>query len=141
MKPEVKIMKLKIEYIKISEDDYDALEDTSGAYRVISSDNISWMVDGKYHREDGPAVESDGGDKEWFFHGKLHREDGPAIEWEDGTKKWFINDNLHREDGPAIEGRNGYKSWYLQGEHYNTEEKWEEALEIVKAKRIKDEIV
>jgi len=31
---------------------------------------------GKLHREDGPAVELDNGDKSWWVNGKLHREDG-----------------------------------------------------------------
>jgi hypothetical protein len=26
------------------------------------------------------------GDKEWFLNGKLHREDGPAVEWADGQQ-------------------------------------------------------
>jgi len=26
------------------------------------------------------------------LNGKLHREDGPAEEWADGTKYWFLND-------------------------------------------------
>ena len=33
----------------------------------------------KLHREDGPAVIADNGDKEWWINGKLHRLDGPAI--------------------------------------------------------------
>ena len=32
------------------------------------------------------------GDKRWYLNGKFHREDGPAIEYADGTKYWFIND-------------------------------------------------
>jgi hypothetical protein len=39
----------------------------------------------------------------WFLNGKLHREDGPAVEWTNGSKSWYLNGNLHREDGPAIE--------------------------------------
>ncbi len=31
------------------------------------------------------------GYKEWFLNGKLHREDGPAVEWADGDKAWFLN--------------------------------------------------
>ena len=27
----------------------------------------------------------------WYLDGKLHREDGPAIENIDGTKEWYIN--------------------------------------------------
>ena len=31
------------------------------------------------------------GTKEWYLNGKLHREDGPAIEWSDGSKSWYLN--------------------------------------------------
>ena len=29
--------------------------------------------------------------KEWYLNGKLHREDGPAIEGPDGYKEWYLN--------------------------------------------------
>ena len=50
-----------------------------------------WYLNGKLHREDGPAIEDANGDKWWYRNGKLHREDGPAIEWADGNKRWFLN--------------------------------------------------
>ena len=28
----------------------------------------------------------------WFLEGKFHREDGPAVEHADGEKWWFLND-------------------------------------------------
>ena len=31
------------------------------------------------------------GIKEWFLNGKYHREDGPAVEYADGDKYWFLN--------------------------------------------------
>ena len=31
------------------------------------------------------------GTKEWALNGKLHREDGPAIEYTCGGKHWFLN--------------------------------------------------
>ena len=31
------------------------------------------------------------GSKSWWLNGKLHREDGPAIEWADGDKSWWLN--------------------------------------------------
>ena len=37
------------------------------------------------------------GTKEWWVNGKLHREDGPAVERADGSKAWWINGELHRE--------------------------------------------
>jgi len=57
-----------------------------------------WLLNGKRHREDGPAIEFADGSKEWCLHGKWHREDGPAIEWADGTKVWYLNgEEVHPE--------------------------------------------
>jgi hypothetical protein len=55
------------------------------------------------------------GNKTWFLDGKRHREDGPAIEYSNGYKSWYLDGKLHREDGPAIDYSNGDKSWYLNG--------------------------
>jgi hypothetical protein len=74
-----------------------------------------WYINGKLHREDGPAMEYAYGDKYWYRNGKLHREGGPAIECANGTKYWYLNDKRHREDGPAIEYAYGDKYWYLNG--------------------------
>ena len=40
----------------------------------------------------------DSGGKEWYLNGKLHREDGPAIEWIDGCKSWYLNGNPLTEE-------------------------------------------
>jgi hypothetical protein len=82
----------------------------------------SWYVDGKRHREDGPAIEWHDGTKSWYAHGKEHRTDGPAIEKADGRKCWIFDGKIHRLDGPAIEWPNGYKEWYIGGERYSEEE-------------------
>ena len=74
-----------------------------------------WYLNGKIHREDGPAIERAYGDKEWYLNGYRHREDGPAIELANGTKEWYLNGKYHREDGPAFEGSNGTKEWHLNG--------------------------
>ena len=74
-----------------------------------------------------PVVDSDG-TKRWYINGKFHREDGPAIEWANGDKSWYINDKLHREDGPAIEHTDGTKSWHINGKLYNTIPEWTIAL-------------
>jgi hypothetical protein len=66
-------------------------------------------------------VDFDG--KSWWLNGKLHREDGPAVELSSGSKYWYLNDKLHREDGPAIELSDGTKSWWLNGINYS-EEDW-----------------
>ena len=53
------------------------------------------------------------GDKEYYIDGRLHREDGPAIEYANGDKAYYIDGKLHREDGPAIECVSGKKYYYL----------------------------
>ena len=62
------------------------------------------------------------GDKEWYINGKRHREDGPAIEYADGSKSWYKEGKLHREDGPAVELANGDKYWYLNDKEYSEAE-------------------
>jgi hypothetical protein len=85
-------------------------------YQVkVSKSGTEWYLNGKRHREDGPAIEWSRGCKEWWLNNQLHREDGPAIESSNGHKSWFLKDRLHREDGPAIESSNGDKSWFLNG--------------------------
>ena len=55
------------------------------------------------------------GTKRWYLNGRLHREGGPAIEHADGYKVWWLNGRLHREGGPAVEYSNGNKEWWLNG--------------------------
>ena len=88
-------------------------------YRVkVYNTYAEWYnLEGKLHREDGPAVEYADGDKIWYINDQLHREDGPAREYADGTKYWHLNGELHREDGPAVEYAIGYKAWYLNGKN------------------------
>ena len=40
----------------------------------------------------------DNGTKLWFLNGKLHREDGPAYEYADGDKYWYLNGKEYTED-------------------------------------------
>ena len=96
---------------------------------VKSNGTITYKLNNKLHREDGPAIEYLNGDKEWWINGNLHREDGPAIEWYDGDEFWYKNGKSHREDGPAIEYLNGIKEWWLNDKCYGinddfTNESW-----------------
>ena len=75
-----------------------------------------WFLNGKYHREGGPAIERISGTKQWWVNGKFHREGGPAIEWSNGSKEWYLNGERHREDGPAYEDLSGYKDWFPNGD-------------------------
>ncbi len=63
----------------------------------------------------GYTVEEYEGSKFWYLNGKFHREDGPAVVYASGSKFWYINGELHREDGPAVEYSDGIKRWYLNG--------------------------
>ena len=80
--------------------------------KVDNNGDKYWYLNGKRHREDGPAIEYTNGDKEWWINDKRHREDGPAIE-SNGSKFWYLNDKLHRKDGPAIEYTDGHKEWWI----------------------------
>jgi hypothetical protein len=64
------------------------------------------------------------GTKYWYLNGKLHREDGPACEWANGSKSWYLNGERHREDGPAMEFADGTKYWLLDGIVYSEKEYW-----------------
>ena len=90
--------------------------------KVWDNGNKFWYLNGKIHREDGPAYEGASGYKVWYLNGKLHREDGPAVEYANGFKFWWLNGKRHREDGPAIEYSDGNKFWYLSGERVTEEE-------------------
>ena len=70
------------------------------------------------------------GTKHWYLNGRYHREDGPAaIEIANGNKWWYLNGKYHRKDGPAVELANGTKYWYLNGIYYS-EANWK--LEVAK---------
>jgi len=90
--------------------------------KVCADGTKRWYLNGKQHREDGPAVELDSGAKFWYLNDKPHREDGPAVEWADGDKCWYLNGKLHREDGPAVELDSGAKFWYLNGKELTEKE-------------------
>ena len=99
--------------------------------RVYNDGSKSWYLNGKRHREDGPAIERADGYKEWWLNGNRHRVDGPAVEDSDGSKYWYLNGKCHRVDGPAIEYADGSKEWYLNGIEYS-EAQWKK--EVAKKK-------
>jgi hypothetical protein len=74
-----------------------------------------WFLNGKYHREDGPAIILPSGTQAWCLNGQYHREDGPAVIYPDGSQAWWLNGKRHREDGPAVIYPNGYQAWWLNG--------------------------
>lgn len=104
----MKTIKIK-DYSQIPKDFTGIIEESNGSKHSF--------LNGKYHRETGPAYESITGTKMWYLNGKLHREnDLPAIEYSDGYKVWCLNGLRHRKTGPAVEWADGRKEWYYCGE-------------------------
>ena len=81
-------------------------------------DITEYYLNGKRHREDGPAVEYSNGRKEYYLNDKIHRENEPAIEYTNGDKIYYLNGLRHRENGPAVECANGGKEYYLNGKRH-----------------------
>jgi len=80
---------------------------------VLKCGDIEYRLDGKLHREDGPAVERPDGTRCWHQHGELHREDGPAVEFPNGDKYWCLRGEYHRVGGPAIESQHCGRQYWL----------------------------
>jgi hypothetical protein len=85
---------------------------------VDAAGTVRYMVGGRLHREDGPALEYSNGSKEWHIKGRQHREGGPAVITAEGNQYWMQNGQYHREDGPAIVYNNGYVQYYLDNRSY-----------------------
>lgn len=70
-----------------------------------------WYQNGEKHRIGAPAEIDESGTETWFHHGKIHMIDGPAKIFKSGHQEWYKNDVLHRLDGPAAVCVNGKKKW------------------------------
>jgi hypothetical protein len=95
----------------------------NGYYKY--EDGEYWYLNGKWHREDGPAVIYSDGHQEWWVNGKCHREDGPAVIGSNGYQEWWVNGKCHREDGPARIWVDGRQEWWVNREPITNEvNKW-----------------
>ncbi len=90
--------------------------DEKPVHTVRSGGAEEWRLNGRLHREDGPAVVGPGGYQEWRLNGQLDREDGPAVTYRDGTQMWYRNGELHRVDGPAVLLPSGTEEWRQHGQ-------------------------
>lgn len=90
-----------------------------------------WYLNGKKHREDGPAVIYYYSNKkirteEWWYHGTPHRSDGPAVikysPFEElQAERWAVKGLQHREEGPSTisyfeDGKIKFEEWCISGE-------------------------
>lgn len=89
-----------------------------GLPHILMVEDITiYMVDGKYHRVDGPAyVSSD--TQMWYENGLLNNTSGPSIINPSG-EFWYMNGKLHRDGDAAITRKSGDKEWYQHGINYN----------------------
>lgn len=71
---------------------------------IDDAGNKHWILNGVYHREDGPAIEYKNGDKLWWLHGLRHRINGPATESSDGVE-WFVEGRQLYIDDAIIDFR------------------------------------
>lgn len=79
-----------------------------------------------YYKSDKPKEEL------YYLNGKSHREDGPAVVryFESGkrrSERWGLNGKLHREDGPAVVryfelGKVQSEAYYLNGDYLRKDE-------------------
>jgi hypothetical protein len=113
-------------WFEISELEY-AQYRLQGYQIEADSERVYWYLNGKRHRESGPARIWANGDQEWYLNGKRHRTDGPAVIWVDGYQGWYQNGKRHRTDGPARIWADGPRVWYLNGKQY-TESEWKDAV-------------
>lgn len=83
---------------------------------IDDENNIFYYKNNKRHREDGPAVIWNNGDREWWLNDRLHRDnDKPAVIQCMGLKQWCQFGKLHREDGPAVINPSGERKFFING--------------------------
>jgi hypothetical protein len=76
------------------------------------------------------------GEKQWWLNGKCHREEGPAVVCPNGEKQWWLNGLIHRENGPAMVWANGREYWFLNGKE--VDKKTVELYYMLKYKKVLD---
>lgn len=69
----------------------------------------------------------------WYKDGKFHREEGPAIVGDNKIEQWFINDLRHRLGGFAVvyhHFNNLNNIYYIHGDYVAHEDYWKDPLVI-----------
>ena len=78
------------------------------------------------------------GTKRWYLNGKRHREDGPAVIYSNGDTIWYLNGKLHRTNGPAVEFFNNnninpnIEQWWINGKEFTKKEFLKETQLVTK---------
>jgi hypothetical protein len=80
-------------------------------------------------------VKWNNGDIEYYKNGKWHREDGPAIIYFDGYQEWCLEGKLHNLNGPAIIYSDGREEYWINGKQI-TKEAVELYADLLKLKKL-----
>ena len=66
-------------------------------FKTMIFGNIIYRNSKGYHCLDGPAfVDTNSTFKSWWVNGKRHREDGPAVINEDASVEWWYDDEQYK---------------------------------------------
>lgn len=52
---------------------------------------VAYMLEGEFHRLDGPSFIAADGRQAWHINGVEHRDDGPAVIYPDGHEEYWIH--------------------------------------------------
>lgn len=67
--------------------------DVAGGFDTVRAQHgdVSYWLEDKLHRLDGPALETRDGEKHWYRNGLRHRLGAPALVKADGTELFFVD--------------------------------------------------
>jgi|ERR1700691_1381388 len=72
-------------------DDWEVIPENYTGIVEYPNGTLRYYLNGKYHREDGPASIGYNDTISYYINGECHREDGPASIDSDGKVRYFIN--------------------------------------------------
>jgi hypothetical protein len=121
-----------IDGTKLSEEEFNARPKKT----LLSNGTIEWKVNGKLHREDGPAIERTNGDRFYYKNGRIHRDGGEPAVITDIYVMWCKDGQYHREDGPAIQYNDGDCQYFIGGKSLTKDEFDERQKEVTIHKKI-----
>lgn len=76
----------------------DVPHDFTGIVYELEHKACIWYLNGKIHRDDGPAIIHHTGSKFWWVNGKCHKLSGPASVWSGGTTVYYIHGVIHTQE-------------------------------------------
>ncbi len=97
------------------------LHRADGPAKIHSRGDVHYYINGELHRADGPAEIGNSGSVEYYIRGKRHRTDGPALIWPGKLTEYIIDGKYHRVDGPARIWSDGGAEYCINGKRHRTD--------------------